>query len=68
MDLKLTFQAETFTLEQKSKKGQAALKRLFGAISFNGIDQEKITFNNTLYPLVTKTLNTKAKKLTVKAA
>ena len=68
MDLKLTFQAETFTLEQKSKKGQAALKRLFGAISFNGIDQEKITFNNTLYPLVIKTLNTKAKKLTVKAA
>ena len=67
MDLKFTFQTETFTLEQKSKKGQAALKRLFGAISFDGKDQEKITFNNTLYPLVIKTLNSKAKKLLVEA-
>tara|TARA_R100001440_G_scaffold53151_1_gene72825 strand:+ start:1863 stop:2069 length:207 start_codon:yes stop_codon:yes gene_type:complete len=68
MDLKLTHQAKTFTLQQKSKKGQAALKRLFGAISFNGIDQDKIIFNNCLYPLVINTLNTKAKRLTVVTA
>ena len=65
MDLQLTLQTETFTLQQKSKKGQAALKRLFGAISFNGIDQDKIIFNNCLYSLVINILNTKAKKLIV---
>ena len=65
MDLQLTLQTETFTLQQKSKKGQAALKRLFGAISFNGIDQDKIIFNDCLYSLVINTLNTKAKKLIV---
>ena len=68
MDLKLTHQAETFTLQQKSKKGQTALKRLFGAISFNGIDQNKIVFSNCLYPLVINTLNTKAKRLIVETA
>ena len=66
MDLKLTRQPETFTLQQKSKKGQAALKKLFGAITFEGIDQDKIIFNNSLYPLVIKTLNTKAKRLIVR--
>ena len=65
MDLKLTHQTKTFTLQQTSKKGQAALKRLFGAISFNGIHQDKIIFNNCLYPLVINTLNTKAKKIIV---
>lgn len=68
MDLQLTRQTETFTLQQKSKKGQAALKRLFGAISFNGFDQDKIIFNNCLYPLVINTLNTRAKRLVVEAA
>ena len=63
MDLQLTFETETFTLEQKSKKGQVALNKLFGAVTFNGTDQEKITFNNYLYPLVIKTINTKGKKL-----
>tara|TARA_B100000424_G_scaffold22069_1_gene15715 strand:+ start:212 stop:412 length:201 start_codon:yes stop_codon:yes gene_type:complete len=61
MDLQLTFETKTFTLEQKNKKGQVALKNLFGGITFNGIDQEKITFDNYLYPLVIKTV--KEKKL-----
>ena len=65
MDLQLTLQTETFTLQSKSKKGQAALNRLFGAITINEIDQDKINFNNCLYPSVIKCLNTKAKRLIV---